>query len=64
VSDEISDGCVSGNTDTATHAITIKQGINANFVCAMGDPVYDEETNPEPAPWQDCTSSEGKTSLP
>ena len=63
VSDEISDGCVSGNTDTATHAITIKQGIDANFVCAMGDPVYDEETNPEPAPWQDCTSSEGKTSF-
>jgi hypothetical protein len=26
----------------------------------MGDPVYDEETNPNPAPWQDCTSSAGK----
>ncbi len=61
VSDEISSGCVSGNTDTATHAITIKQGIDANFQCALGDPIYNEETNPEPAPWQDCTSSAGQT---
>ena len=60
VSNETSAGCVSGNTDTATHDIVIKQGIDANFVCALGDPIYDEETNPEPAPWQDCTSSAGK----
>lgn len=60
VSNKTSAGCVSGNTDMATHAIVIKQGIDANFVCALGDPIYDEETNPEPAPWQDCTSSAGK----
>ena len=60
VSDETSSGCVSGNTDTATRAIAIKQGIVPDFICAMGDPVYDEETNPNPAPWQDCTSSAGK----
>lgn len=60
VSDELSAGCASGNTDTASHTVIIKQGIDADFVCALGDPIYDEETNPEPASWQDCTSSAGK----
>jgi len=50
-----------GNTGETSHAITIKQGIDANFVCALGDPIYNEETNPEPAEWQDCTSSAGQT---
>ncbi|GMX58068.1 MAG: hypothetical protein YFSK_4050 [Candidatus Yanofskyibacterium parasiticum] len=48
-----------GNTDKTSHAITIKQGIDANFRCALGDPIP-SEANPEPAPWQDCTSSAGK----
>jgi len=54
--DDANANCTAGNSDTVTHAITIKQGIDADFECALGDPVYNEETNPDPAPWQDCTS--------
>lgn len=60
VSDIDSADCSTGNSKINSRAITIKQGILANFVCALGNPIYDEDENPDPAPWQDCTSTAGK----
>jgi len=60
VSDINSVDCSTGNSKTDSRAITIKQGILADFVCALGNPIYDEDANPDPAPWQDCTSTAGK----
>lgn len=60
VSDIDSVDCSAGNSKTDSRAMTIKQGVLADFVCALGNPIYDEDTNPDPAPWQDCTSISGK----
>jgi len=66
VSDTSSADCSAGNTNTATRSIEIKQGVIANFKCALTDPnIYDEETGAiigiNDGVFQDCTSSLGKS---
>ncbi len=54
VSDNAADpDCVGANSDTATHLITIKKEVAANFNCTFDDP---NSTTTTPV-WQDCDSA-------
>ncbi len=60
VSDTVSSNCAAGNSSTATRAITIKKGIDADFKCTFDNPYDEEGEYIESTNWQDCTSAAGK----